>query len=437
MKCVSGYDSNTLVNRDTNNFAPRLGIAWSPTNNWTIRTGFGVFFTQDESNHIFNESRNISAPQVTVFANTTTHDLTFDKPLPPSTTCGVPSPPYICISSPVSFTTDPSGRTSYIEEYEINLQRQLGATTVLEVGYLGSQGHGLRAKLAYNNVLPGPGAALPRTPWPEWSNLENILAVAKSNYNSASAKVTHRLSKGLSFLVGYTYAKSNDDSPGVNPTNGNISALRLPQTGYCVPCEYAVSDFDTRHRLVASVLYELPFGKGKPFLSHGPASTILGGWQLNSIITKSSGFPVQIVDGTNRSNSNASADRPNAVPGVSWKLDHPTTNQWFNINAFQLQPLYTYGNVGRNTVIGPGFFAWDFSTLKNFNFTERTYLQFRFECFNCANHPAFGDPGQTVTLNRTDANGFAIAGTGTFGQITTTRPGIDMRTIQFSLKVAF
>lgn len=436
-QCVSGYDSTTLVNSDKNNFAPRLGLAWSPGRNWTIRTGFGVFFTQDETNHIFNESRNIAAPQVTVTENTSIHDLTFEHPLPASNNCGVPTPPYLCISTPVSFTSDPKGTTAYVEEYEFNVQHQLGPSTVLEVGYLGSQAHKLEAKLDYNNTVPGPGAVAPRTPWPEWGNLEEILAVAQSNYNAGSVKLTQRFSKGFTALAGYTYSKSLDDSPGVNPTNGNISALRLPQTGYCVRCEYGPSEFDANHRFVASVLYELPFGRGKQFLNHGIASAFLGGWQLNSIVTKSSGFPVSIVDGTNVSNSNASADRPNAVPGVNAKLANPTPNEWFNTQAFQLQPAYTYGNVGRDSIRGPGFFAWDFSTFKNFYFTERSFLQLRFECFNCANHPAFGDPGQTLTLDRTTAAGLPIPGTGTFGEITTTRPGIDMREIQFSLKFAF
>ena len=111
--------------------------------------------------------------------------------------------------------------------------------------------------------------------------------------------------------------------------------------------------------------------------------------------------------------------------------------QWFNIKSVKLQTFGTFGNLGRNTIISPGIFAWDFSTLKNFNFSERTYLQFRFECFNCANHPNFGDPGSSMALNQKDANGFAIPGTGTFGVITNTRSGIDIRKLQFSLKLVF
>ena len=139
----------------------------------------------------------------------------------------------------------------------------------------------------------------------------------------------------------------------------------------------------------------------------------------------------------NQSNSNTQFDRPDAVFGVPGKLDNPTTGQWFNIASIHLQPFGTYGNVGRNTIISPGVFDWDFSTLKNFNFTERSYVQFRFECFNCANHPNFADPGNSLGANQINAAGFAIPGTGNFGRITATRFGIDMRKLQFSLKLIF
>jgi hypothetical protein len=164
----------------------------------------------------------------------------------------------------------------------------------------------------------------------------------------------------------------------------------------------------------------------------------IGGWQLNSIFSVSSGFPVTISDGINQDNTTfGSNDRPNAVVGVNPNAGPKTTEQWFNISGFQLQPFGTYGNVGRNTVIGPGFTAWDFSAFKNFAFTERRLLQFRFECFNCANHPAWADPNFAISSNQLNANGVPIPGTGAFGTITSTRPGIDMRELQFALKLIF
>jgi hypothetical protein len=276
--------------------------------------------------------------------------------------------------------------------------------------------------LQYDDSIEGAGTSSFRQPFPQFANIQTYAGAALSNYNAGSVKLTRRLAQGFSFLAAYTYSKSLDDQSAVNPGNGN--APRAPQNGWCIRCEYGLSDFDTRHRLVASLLYELPIGKGKQFLNHGIASTLLGGWQLNSIFTVSSGFPLTVTDGINQSNSNQASDHPNVVPGVNWQLSNPTTGQWFNPQAFQLQTSHFYGDSGRNTVRSPGFTAWDFSTFKNFSFSEQRYLQFRFECFNCANHPAFGDPNTTVTA-------------AAFTTITSTRGGIDMRELQFSLKLIF
>jgi hypothetical protein len=307
----------------------------------------------------------------------------------------------------------------------------------LEVGYLGSQGHRLQRILVYNDACPSPtGASTAHTAFPEIGLMQLVAGVSKSNYHSGTLKLTRRLTNGLSYLASYTWSKSLDDGSGIRQSD--VSFTTHPQNGWCVQCEYGLSDFDSRHRFVNSVLYELPVGKGKHFLQQGVASYILGGWQLNSIVSKSSGFPGQILVGLNQTNTVLGNLRPDAVPGVTTKPEHPTTDEWFNIQAFRVQPFGShFGNVGRSTITAPGVFSWDFSTLKNFTLTERANLQFRFECFNCANHPVFGDPGKRMSANRIDADGFVIPGTGNFGQITSTRAGFDMRRLQFGLKLLF
>jgi hypothetical protein len=436
-QCSSAYGGTALVRKDLNDFAPRLGIAWSPSSKWTVRAGAGVFYVQDETNTYFDMARN-PIGRTNDVTDVTTHNLTWAHPFNTSTgsnKCGVPVPPFICITSPLGFSNETDRRTPYIYQYELNFQRQLSTSTVLEFGYLGSQGHKLQGAMLFGGAVPGTTTILSRNPYPAFSTIQQTTGNVHSNYESASLKLTRRLANGLSFLAGYTLSKSLDSQSAIGSENG--VAPRQPQNGWCRRCEYALSDFDTRHRFVASALYELPIGKGKPILNHGIASVLLGGWQLNSIVTRSSGFPVTIMDGVNQANSNTNIDRPDAVYGVPGKLDNPTTGQWFNIASVKLQPFGSYGNVSRNSVLGPGIFSWDFSTLKNFNFSEKSYLQFRFECFNCANHPNFADPGERLAYNRLDANGFAIPGTGTFGAITATRTGIDMRQLQFSLKLIF
>jgi len=184
------------------------------------------------------------------------------------------------------------------------------------------------------------------------------------------------------------------------------------------------------------VLYDLPVGKGRRFMNHGGiANAVIGGWRISSIVTAGSGFPTGVSTGTNR--SNAGGDRPDAVIGQNLKLDNPTTGQWFNIQAFALNQPFVWGNVGRNVLTGPGVRTWDFSTLKDFSFSERRYLEFRFEGFNFANHPNFGDPNASLTSNAVTGTGVAIPGTGSFGTISSLRAGIDMRELQFSLKLVF
>lgn len=431
-----GRLGDRLINDDKKDFAPRLGIAWSPSPTWTVRTGFGVFYSQDTGNPVFDMGRNLSG-RVRVESNTQTHDLTFDHPFGAGggiSPCGVPTPPFVCISQPYVLANKYDRTTPYTMQYELNIQRQLGNSTVAEAGYLGSQGHRLIRMFAFNEALPGAtGSVVDRTPFQEFGRIQEIGNAADSNYNSLSLKLTRRMASGLTYLAGYTFSKSIDDGSGIRTLG---SDPLFPQNSYCISCERGLSIFDTRHRFVTSLLYDLPFGRGRQFLNHGIQSAVLGGWEVSSIFTVSSGFPLTVYSGSDRANIGAGSDRPNATGAqVTMDSGQRGPNGWFNIGAFSLEPLGTFGDVGRDTVIGPGLITWDFSTLKNFNFTESKYLQFRFEAFNFPNHPNWGDPNTTLGSNRLDASGRAIPGAGGFGTITGTRT--PMRELQFSLKVIF
>ena len=130
-------------------------------------------------------------------------------------------------------------------------------------------------------------------------------------------------------------------------------------------------------------------------------------------------------------------DRPNAVAGQSSKLNNPTTHEWFNVQAFALQPQYAFGNLGRNTVIGPPLFSVDSSLKKDVKFTERLNLQLRLDAFNIFNHPNFGSPNNGLVANKLNANGVPIPGSGGFGTITSLNSGVSMRQLQVSLKLVF
>ena len=430
--CLGG---NQLVQTDYKNFAPRLGVAWSPNSKWTIRAGVGVFYVQDIGNAVFDTGRNMAGRLQTI-ANTTTHNLTWSNPyLLNGTTnpCGVTAP-LVCESLPGLLAVQYNRRTPYVEQAEFNIQRQLTHDTVLEVGYFGSQSHFLQRQHNLNEAIPGTGSTVPRSPYPELNPIQYIDGDVNANYNSLTAKLTRRLSGGLTYLAAYTFSKSIDDGGGPR----TFSQDGGMQNDACISCERGLSVYNQAHRFVASALYDLPFGKGRKFLNHGGIlNAIAGGWEISSIVTASSGFPNGIATGTSRSGVNAT-DRPNAVYGQTVALSNPTPNQWFNIDAFAANPTGTFGNVGRNTVIGPGILDWDGSVLRNFKFTESKYLQFRFEVFNAANHPNFADPNASLSANQLNSSTLQpIPGTGAFGTINSTRSSIDMRELQFSLKFIF
>jgi hypothetical protein len=427
-----GRLGDRLVQADYRDLAPRLGIAWSPTAKWTVRLGAGIFYAQDIGNSVFDMGRNFVGRFTVTESN---HNLTWSNPILANgnNPCGTAAP-LVCIDQPLALVHNYDRKTPYVEQYEFNLQRQISASTALELGYLGSQGHRLqRFSYLANQPVLGSAPLAQRWPFPEFGLVQGVINGDDSNYHSFSAKISRRYASGLTVLAGYTFAKSIDNGSGVRTLG---SDPLYPQNAYCLSCERGLSVFDQRHRFVTSVLYALPFGNGRKYLSHGIASRVVGGWELNSIVTVAKGFPLTVVPGSDRSQTSTGYDRTNAT-GISPNMSNPTTGEWFNIQAFALQPLNTYGNAGRDVVIGPGVFDWDFSTLKNIVITEKRSLQLRFEAFNFLNHPNFGDPALTLGNNRADASGVPIPGTGSFGTITSTRSGIDMRELQFSLKLIF
>jgi Carboxypeptidase regulatory-like domain/TonB dependent receptor-like, beta-barrel len=435
--CVTrdGRMGDRLVQPDKTDFAPRLGAAWSLNPKMTVRAGYGIFYVQDTTNPVFDMSRNIQGRITSGGAG-----LTFAQPYTGGSTnpCGVQMPPQVCVQAPQVYANQYDRRTPYIEQYLFNVQREMTGSTVLEVGYFGSRGHKLQRYLTLNQPVPGLSAPiLDRAPAPELGNWQVLSSVGYSNYNSLAAKVTRRLSNGLTGLVSYTLSKSFDNGSGIR-TVGN-DPLK-PQKGDCAECERGLSVFDVRHRLVASFLYEMPFGTGRKYLSQGGVLNVLaGGWQLGGMMRLSSGFPLTVTSGQDRSNTLHGYDRPNPVAGVSPELDDPSPSAYFNVSAYQMNAFGTFGNLGRSTLTGPGVFVIDFSALKNFTFGSN-YLQLRIEAFNLLNRPNFADPNTNLAQSNWNAagnNSIPTAGSGAFGTITSIRGTVPMRQVQFALKYVF
>ena len=264
--CVvrDGRMGDRLVQSDKTNFAPRIGVAWSPSRKMTVRTGYGIFYVQDTTNPVFDMSRNIQG-RITSAGQ----GLTFAQPYTGGSTnpCGVQMPPQVCVQAPQVYANQYDRRTPYIEQYLLNLQQEVAGNTVVEVGYFGSRGHRLQRYLTINQPVAGlSDPILARAPAPELGNWQLLSSVGYSRYNSFAAKVTRRLSAGLSGLVSYTWSKSDDNGSGIR-TVGN-DPLK-PQQGDCAACEAGPSVFDVRHRLVSSVLFELPVGTGHKYLAQG------------------------------------------------------------------------------------------------------------------------------------------------------------------------
>jgi hypothetical protein len=437
--CVArdGRMGDRLVQPDRTNFAPRLGIVWNPNQKLSVRTGYGIFYVQDTTNPVFDMSRNIQGRITSAGGG-----LSFELPYAGGTSnpCGVQMPPQVCVQAPQVYANQYDRRTPYIEQYLFNVQRELPGKIAMEVGYFGSRGHRLQRYLTLNQPVPGlSDPVLARAPAPELGNWQVLSSVGYSRYNSLATKLTRRMSGGLQGLVSYTFSKSTDNGSGVRTLG---SDQLKPQKGDCASCEIGRSVFDVRHRMVTSLMYELPVGKGRKYLSNSSVlDAIAGGWQLAGIMRMSSGFPLTVTSGVDRSRTAHGYDRPNVVPGVSAELpgNQRSTAAWFNVSAFQMNALGTFGNLGRATLTGPGIFVIDFSALKDFHIASKSF-QFRIEAFNLLNRPNFADPNLNMAQSNWNAaglNSIPTPGSGAFGTISDTRGTVPMRQLQFGLKMMF
>ncbi len=419
MRC-DGSLGNRLVGVDNNDLAPRLGISWSPTSNWVIRLGAGTFYSQDSGNPRFDMARNL-AGRLRDNSKTDFPNLNWSNALA-SIAGGVAN-----VFRPYTFANPYDRRTPYTIQFVVNLQRELGGNMVVEAGYLGNVSHRLESLRAVNEALPVDPAvdsrSVPdRSPFPTFGRIQLVDNGGNGNYHSLATKLTKRYSSGVTYLVSYTWSKSIDTATAIRNQGGDTL---FPQNSYCRACERARSSHDVRHRFVTSALWDLPFGKGRTHSIDNPvANAVAGGWQVSSILTLQSGFPVTVTNGQDTSNVGGFFDRPNATGQAP---DLPRGQQdpqlFFNTAAFVINNRGEFGNVGRNTLNSPGIIGWDFSALKSFNLkSEQRYLQLRLEWFNFPNHPNWNNPNTNVS-------------SGSFGRITSTRN--NMRQLQVGLKLNF
>jgi hypothetical protein len=402
-----------LYQSDGTDFAPRLGFAWRPFNDakTVVRGGSGVFYnSQATNNGLFGLM--VNPP----FRNPQTFTSSKDVPV----TLANPFPAASAASSTTLTAINRDFRTATVAQWSLGVQRAITPNLVLDVTYFGSKGTHLPITYNLNQPLPGPGTVAQvnaRRPYPAFGNIGWIESVANSDYQSLAAKLEKRYSNGLSFLASYTFGKSIDNAPGISTSSA--ASKSTAQNSLNLRGERGLSDFDARNRFVFSPAYDLPFGKGRSFVSDGAWSRIVGGFQVSGILTLQTGNPLTPVYSGNISNTFTSSDRPNVAgdPNSGPK----TIAEYFNVAAFVRPPANSFGNAGRNMIRGPGFKNVDFALSRNFRLTEKVGVQFRGEFFNAFNHPNFGFPNTT-------------ADTTSFGTVTT---ALDPRQVQIAARVTF
>ncbi|HEX8130756.1 MAG TPA: TonB-dependent receptor [Pyrinomonadaceae bacterium] len=407
----SGYEP------DRNNFAPRIGLAYTLNEEGTtvVRGGYGVYY--DQPALAPGEGLYFNAPffDFNLYFSLPGLPLTVNNPFPNNFPVPLPD-------TALAFQRDL--RTAYMQHWNVNIQQQLGANRVLEIGYAGSKGTKLLTARDINQPRPSTLPFVLR-PVPQFDDINLIESRGNSNYHSLQVRLQQRLTRGLAMLASYTYAKSIDDASNFFTSAGDPN---FPQDSQNLRLERGRSNFDVRHRLSTSFSYELPFGRGRRFLGDdGLATALVSGFQFNGIITLQSGrpFTVALLSEIDNSNTGRSSlgfganDRPNVVGDPA--AGNRTPERWFNTSAFVFPAFGTFGNAGRNILDGPGYQNFNASLLKNTRLSERFNLQLRLEAFNLFNHPNFNLPDNFL-------------GSPTFGQILSAR---EPRHLQFGAKLLF
>jgi hypothetical protein len=417
----NGVDS--LYPKDLNNFAPRFGFAYTPIRDGktVIRGGYGVYYDVPALNFFVANTGLPNGGAAGVNANPggpnpvytiTARNVVFQPGVPVFGSAG-PVAPFGAFGISQDF------RTPYVQNFNLNIQRQLSSTTFLQAGYVGSLGRKLAVLRDINQPISGvrPYASL----YPNLATIDMAFSMANSNYNSLQLQLRQSLWKGLAANFNYTYGHAIDDTSDVRNT--------VPTNSYDLRDERGSSTFDIRHIVTSFVSYRLP-GSARV------APRLTRGWQLNSLFTFHGGTPLNILAGTNRSGTGENRDRVDLVgdpfAGVVAAIPNSLAIQYLAKAAFANPATGAFGNIGRNAIYGPGFGSVDFSVFKNTPITERIHAEFRVEIFNLFNRVNYNNPNTTFSSS-------------SFGQITSTRnggsaPGLgfgEPRNTQLGLRLVF
>jgi hypothetical protein len=443
-------------------FAPRVGFAWDPTGSskWLVTSAYGIFYEPYYTGQGGPLQSPISAPPFLQTLQLSNPPPNFANPYSAPPFNGNPPPSGQFATPLTNLTVAANLPLPYAQDWDLNIQRSLGSDLLFEIGYVGTKGTKLPRFVEGNPTIYIPGfdsSTNPPSPISTSSNADQrrlysgctladpasscklsstglIEGIANSSYNALEASLKKRFSHGMSFLASYTFSKTIDDASSFNMTGSASKPVAgendLAQDPFNLAAERGRSLFDSRHRLVLSYQWSLPFWR-QP---HGWYQQVLGNWQVNGIATVMSGTPFTVFDSNDVSVqggapeiSGFSANRPDLVPGQNPNAGPQSPNAWLNASAFQRliqdpnSPVQQFGTAGRNIAQGPGYADWDFSAFKNIRVAESKDIQFRAEFFNILNHTNFRLPDSDISSP-------------TFNHILASQPP---RLIQFALKFVF
>jgi len=400
---------NTIENGDYREVAPRVGIAWSPHENWSIRASYGIFDApRDAENYTdgalglgFNPHNNGNGGYVNgsyAFKLATG---------PPQGTVIFPSlqtlSPEIDNFSGVEYYPR-NIPTDYVQQILVSVQHQLAGGVLIDASYVNTRGTNLNFA---TDIDQAPVSALGCTgyncgnPNPVFNSIAAQNYDGWSNYNALQVRLQKNTSHGLSFQVNYAWSKSLDTGTG----NGHGSGVDIYQNAYSPGANYGLSDFNMTNIVVGEIAYDLPFGHGRPLALHGLADQVAGGWHVASVFQWHGGVPFtpviqnSVAEGVDPGLDSSLSAGSTLYPLVigNPKVSNPTNSEWFNPAAYA-NPLYgTFGNSGRMTLIGPGFFDADLSIGKTFTLHYESWkLEIRADMYNAFNHVNYANPDADV-----------------------------------------